>query len=269
VRIADIKEALNAEVLEGNSGLDLEVDRVYASDLMSDVLAYGQPNSILFTGLATQQAIISAHMAEFKGVVLIRGKRPENGTEKVARDNELVLLSTNLDMFDACVRANSVKHGKSFTPAASAGSSVSDQLLLSQQFEIDGNDFANAGMTSTEIKSVLKKIGFEAVLIRRVAISAYEAEMNVVMHAKRANVTLNVTPDQIMLKIADEGKGIPDVQQAMQEGFSTATEEMRAMGFGAGMGLPNIKRNSDDLKVESEVGVGTTLTMTFNISPGT
>lgn len=266
MRIADIKEALNAEVLEGDNGLDVEVDRVYASDLMSDVLAYGQPNSILFTGLATQQAIISAHMAEFKGVVLIRGKRPENGTEKVARDNELVLLSTSLDMFDACVRANTVKQGGTVTTGTTSGSSLSDQLLLSQQFEIDGNDFASAGMISTEIKSILKKIGFENVLVRRVAISAYEAEMNVVMHARRAEVTLNVTPDQIMLKVADEGKGIPDVQKAMQEGFSTATEEMRAMGFGAGMGLPNIRRNSSDLKVESEVGVGTTLTMMFSIA---
>lgn len=267
MKIADIKDALNARVLEGSNSLNIEVDQIYASDLMSDVLAFGQPNSILFTGLATQQAIISAHMAEFRGVVLIRGKRPEDGAGRVARDNQMVLLSTDFDMFDACIRVNSLKHGASATAAVTSATSISEQLLLSQEFNIDGKDFANAGMISTEIKSILKKIGFEALLIRRVAISAYEAEMNVVMHAEKARVSLAVTPAQIVLKVADKGKGIPDVETAMQEGYSTATEEMRAMGFGAGMGLPNIKRNSDDLKIVSKVGVGTTLTMTFIICP--
>jgi len=267
VKIADIKKVLEAQVLEGTQSLDVDVDQIYASDLMSDVLAFGRPNSILFTGLATQQAIISAHMAEFKGVVLIRGKSPEDGAGKVARDNELVLLSTNFDMFDACIRANSLKQGASAPSPTSSVGSVSEQLLLSQDFDIDGKDFASAGLISTEIKSILKKIGFETILIRRIAISAYEAELNVVMHAERARVTLAVTPDEIMLKVADQGKGIPDIQSAMKEGFSTATEEMRAMGFGAGMGLPNIRRNSDNLDIDSTVGVGTTLTMTFSICP--
>ena len=89
--------------------------------------------------------------------------------------------------------------------------------------------------------------------------------MNVVMHADKGKVFLTVTPKYIKVVIADQGKGIPDVDSAMQEGFSTATEEMRAMGFGAGMGLPNIKKNTDELKVESEVGVGTTLEMKFLI----
>ena len=87
--------------------------------------------------------------------------------------------------------------------------------------------------------------------------------MNVVMHAKRAKVNLSVTPRLIQVVIKDEGKGIPDVEQAMQEGFTTATEEMRAMGFGSGMGLPNIKKNSDELDIRSEVGRGTTLQMRF------
>ena len=265
MKIADIKEVLGAKVLEGGDSLDTDVEQVYASDLMSDVLAFGKPNSILFTGLATQQAIISAHMAEFKGVVLIRGKSPRDASGKVARDNELVLLTTELDMFDACIKANSLQQGNSSSAAAVAVPSISELLLLSQEFVIEGDDFTNAGMVSTEIKSILKKIGLEAVLIRRVAISTYEAEMNVVMHAVRANVTLSVTPSEIMLVIADEGKGIPDVESAMEEGFSTATDQMRAEGFGAGLGLPNIKRNSNELKIESKVGVGTTLELTFYI----
>jgi anti-sigma regulatory factor (Ser/Thr protein kinase) len=115
------------------------------------------------------------------------------------------------------------------------------------------------------VKSVLKKIGFDPKLVRRVAISTYEGEMNVVMHAQRAKVNLSITSQLIEVVIDDEGKGIPDVDLAMQAGFTTATEEMRAMGFGSGMGLPNIKKNSDELKIKSEVGKGTTLKMRFFI----
>ncbi|MCK4224943.1 MAG: ATP-binding protein [candidate division Zixibacteria bacterium] len=136
---------------------------------------------------------------------------------------------------------------------------------MGHEFFIEGNDFANAGMASTKVKAILKKIGFDPKLVRRVAISTYEGEMNVVMHAKRAKVNLSVTPGLIEVVIADEGKGIPDVDLAMQEGFTTATEEMRAMGFGSGMGLPNIKKNSDEIKIKSEVGKGTTLQMRFFI----
>jgi anti-sigma regulatory factor (Ser/Thr protein kinase) len=120
-------------------------------------------------------------------------------------------------------------------------------------------------MVSTEVKSVLKKIGIDPKIVRRVAISTYEGEMNVVMHAIRARVLLAVTPQVIEVVIHDEGKGIPDVELAMQEGFTTSTEEQRAMGFGSGMGLPNIKRNADELKVNSVVGKGTTLQMRFLI----
>ncbi|MGB3091947.1 MAG: ATP-binding protein [Candidatus Zixiibacteriota bacterium] len=134
---------------------------------------------------------------------------------------------------------------------------------MGHELFIEGNDFANAGMASTKVKSILKKIGFDPKLVRRVAISTYEGEMNVVMHAQRAKVKLAVTPGLIQVVIDDEGKGIPDVDLAMQRGYTTATEEMRAMGFGSGMGLPNIKKNSDELDIKSEVGKGTTLKMIF------
>ncbi len=260
-----IKEALNASVLEGVERLDTSVEQVYASDLMSDVLAFGKPNSFLVTGLATQQAVISAHMAEFKGVVFIRGKRPKDGAEKLSRDNQLVLMSTELDMYDACVRINSATRGDSPEPVVVTAQEQAEKMLLSNEFEIQGDDFAKAGIVSTDIKSILKKIGFDSKLVRRVAISTYEAEMNVVMHADCGKVILSVTPQMIEVLIKDQGKGIPDVEQAMQEGFTTSTEEMRAMGFGAGMGLPNIKRNTDEFEIDSEVAVGTTLRMKFNI----
>ncbi len=132
-------------------------------------------------------------------------------------------------------------------------------IVLKEQFSITGRDFGHAGTVSTTIKSKLKQIGFSPDVIRRVAIATYEAEINVVVYADRATVTFEVTPAEITVTLEDQGRGIADIEQAMQEGFSTATDEIREMGFGAGMGLPNIKKNSDDFEVTSEVGVGTTV----------
>ncbi len=265
VRIGMVKEALEATVIEGDGWLDSEVEHIYASDLMSDVLAFGKPNSILLTGLASQQAIVSAHMAEFKAIVLVRGKKPRDGSGVFARDHHLVLLSTELDMYDACIRVEEERRGIKLDRGTAPPAPKADEILLNNEFSIEGSDFARAGMVSTEVKSVLKKIGIDPKIVRRVAISTYEGEMNVVMHAIRAKVLLAVTPQLIEVVIHDEGKGIPDIDMAMQEGFTTSTEEQRAMGFGSGMGLPNIRRNSDELKVNSVVGKGTTLQMRFLI----
>ncbi len=260
-----IKDTLDAAVIYGEDGLDVYVDDVYASDLMSDVLAFGKPNSVLLTGLASQQAVISAHMAEFKGVVFIRGKQPDEASRLFARVNHMILLSTKYDMFDACVRIESAKRKKYQNVLVPSTASKIEDVLLEQEFSVNGRDFQNAGSVSTEIKSILKKIGFNPKLVRRVAIATYEAEMNVVMHAEKARVGLRVSPYMIGIIINDQGKGIPDINLAMQEGYTTATDEMRAMGFGSGMGLPNIKRNTDDLHIESEVGRGTKLELKFKI----
>lgn len=265
MKVKMIKNVLEASVLVGEDKLDTMIEHVYASDLMSDVLAFGKPRSILLTGLATQQAIISAHMAEFDGVVFVRGKKPKDGSAKFAQENNLILLSTDLDMYDACIRISSIENGSYSQVKTAPVEHKREEILLHQEFTIEGNDFTNAGMVSTDIKSLLKKIGLDPILIRRVAISCYEGEMNVVMHAKRAKVNLTVTPKLIEVLISDEGKGIPDVGLAMQKGFTTATEEMRAMGFGSGMGLPNIKKNSDELNIDSKVGQGTKLQIKFFI----
>ena len=133
-------------------------------------------------------------------------------------------------------------------------------------YEIAGSDFTNAGRASTSIKETLKEMGLASALVRRVAIAAYEAEMNTVMYARRGTMTLHVTPADVTIDVRDEGPGIPDIPLAMQEGYSTATPEMRELGFGAGMGLPNIKRNTDDLTITSDVGRGTILVMTVHVS---
>ena len=127
------------------------------------------------------------------------------------------------------------------------------------KYEIKGGDFGNAGSVSTKIKDMLKEIGIDSSIIRRVAIATYEAEMNVVMYAYHGKLSFSLTPKEIEIIVDDEGPGIEDIELAMQEGYSTATEEMREMGFGAGMGLPNIKRNSDEFEIASEVKKGTRL----------
>jgi anti-sigma regulatory factor (Ser/Thr protein kinase) len=137
---------------------------------------------------------------------------------------------------------------------------------FSQSFVIEGKSFFSAGKASTEIKSILRELGVDAEIIRRVAIATYEAEMNVVMYATRAKLTFTMTPKVVSIEFDDVGPGIPDVELAMQEGYSTATAEMREMGFGAGMGLPNIKRNADEFTVESVVGKGTRLRITIFIN---
>ena len=137
---------------------------------------------------------------------------------------------------------------------------------FTQNFEIQGGNFSRAGVISSKIKEILQELGIDIGIIRRVAIAAYEAEMNVVMYADKAVVTINLNPDGIQLIFQDEGQGIRDIALAMQEGYSTATDEMREMGFGAGMGLPNIKRNADKFDVSSELGRGTTLDIFFQFN---
>ncbi|MDH4211213.1 MAG: ATP-binding protein [candidate division WOR-3 bacterium] len=131
------------------------------------------------------------------------------------------------------------------------------EVLLKQEFKIEGGDFVNAGESSCKVRNTLREIGIESDLVRRVAIAAYEAEMNVVMYARRGTMQVNVCRDNILLIIDDKGPGIENIDLAMQPGYSTATEEMREMGFGAGMGLPNMKKNADVFKITSRVGKGT------------
>ena len=133
------------------------------------------------------------------------------------------------------------------------------EVLYREQFTIRGNDFEHGGEVATQVKSILKQLGLDPAVIRRLSIANFEAEMNVIMYADEARLELEVLPDAVRVVVADRGQGIPDIEWAMQEGHSTATAEMRARGFGAGLGLPNTRRNSDEFEISSTVGVGTTL----------
>lgn len=132
-----------------------------------------------------------------------------------------------------------------------------DRIRL--EFAVSGNNFASAGSASEEVKSTLKKLGIPSADIRRVAIAMYEGEINMVIHAHGGKAVAEIYPDHIDITLADHGPGIADISLAMQAGYSTATENIRSLGFGAGMGLPNMKKYSDDMQIDSTVGVGTTV----------
>lgn len=129
--------------------------------------------------------------------------------------------------------------------------------VYSETFAIEGGDFSRAGSASSRVKQILKEIGLDSSYIKKAVIIAYEAEINVVSYAYRGTMTLSVSPSKIEIVVQDVGPGIEDIELAMQEGYSTASDWIREMGFGAGMGLPNIKKNADLLRIDSQVGVGT------------
>ena len=138
--------------------------------------------------------------------------------------------------------------------------------LLHQEYEVAAGDYESAGEASADIKRRLRQLGISSQVLRRVAVASYEVELNLVIHSLGGRLTLDVDAAGVRLQSADIGPGIPDVDLAMREGYSTAGEEARALGFGAGMGLPNMKRNADDFSIESNVGVGTTITMFFALA---
>lgn len=132
-------------------------------------------------------------------------------------------------------------------------------------FDVDGENFTSAGEASVAMKKNLRMLGVSPDVIRKVAIAMYEGEINMVIHAGGGTATVTIYPDCIEIVLDDKGPGIPDVDLAMKEGFSTASENIRSLGFGAGMGLPNMKKNSDSINIESTLGVGTKITMKINI----
>ena len=136
---------------------------------------------------------------------------------------------------------------------------MSEPLIF--HFDVDGENFTSAGQASTQVKKNLRQLGLSPDIIRRVSIAMYEGEINMVIHANGGTADVIVTEQYIEIILADKGPGIPNIEQAMQEGFSTATDSIRSLGFGAGMGLPNMKRYTDTLEIDTMVGVGTTITM--------
>ena len=137
--------------------------------------------------------------------------------------------------------------------------------VVNFHYEVDGEDFTSAGEASVNVKRKLRQLGIDPAIIRRVSIAMYEGEVNMVIHANGGFVDVDVYSDKIEITLTDEGPGIEDVDLAMQEGFSTAPDYVRSLGFGAGMGLPNMKGYTDDMSIKTQIGVGTTIKMVVNL----
>ena len=140
---------------------------------------------------------------------------------------------------------------------------LTDSVIL--EYNVCGDDFTRAGEASGDLKDKLKKMGVSPDIIRKVVIAMYEGEINMVIHAKGGKITVTITTDQITMVLDDKGPGIENIDLAMQEGYSTAPDNIRSLGFGAGMGLPNMKKYSDEMNVSTQLGVGTTVTMKVNL----
>lgn len=140
---------------------------------------------------------------------------------------------------------------------------MGDAIVL--KYTVSSDDFTRAGEASSDVKGKLKQLGVSPAAIRKVAIAMYEGEINMVIHANGGEITVEITPMQIKMVLADVGPGIPDIDLAMKAGYSTAPDEVRNLGFGAGMGLPNMKKYTDSMEIETKIGVGTTITMVVNI----
>lgn len=140
---------------------------------------------------------------------------------------------------------------------------MSDSIKL--HYTVSPDDFTRAGEASGDVKSKLKKMGVPPEAVRKVAIAMYEGEINMVIHANGGNIDVEITEDSIIMILADKGPGIADIEQAMQAGWSTAPDNVRSLGFGAGMGLPNMKKYSDEMNIDTVLGVGTTVTMRVDV----
>lgn len=134
---------------------------------------------------------------------------------------------------------------------------------LNMHYAVDGNDFTLAGDCSSKVKKLLTQLGFDSSVIRKTAIAMYEGEINMVIHANGGVIDVSIAPDKIVTTLKDNGPGIPDIEKAMQEGFSTATNQVRELGFGAGMGLPNMKKYSDEMNITTKLNEGTTIELIF------
>lgn len=138
-------------------------------------------------------------------------------------------------------------------------------MTMKLHFDVSGDDFTRAGEASGKVKSKLKQLGIAPDAVRRVAIALYEGEINLVIHAGGGEIDVEISADDIKMTLTDEGPGIADVEKAMTEGYSTATENIRSLGFGAGMGLPNMKRYTDIMKIDTKIGEGTKIFMQINL----
>jgi len=265
MKLSKIKELLQAEVLWGNELLAIEVKNACGADLMSDILADPKTDAVLLTGLTHHQIIQTASMSDFAAIVFVRGKLPAKDVIELAAQKNLPLLRTNYPLYETCgilyksgLVGDKSESGDFYKRTLGEMEPVEGMKLT---YDVIGNDFNTSGQATEQAKKILKQIGIDSAVIRRIAIAAYEAEMNIVIHAEKGELKFNITPNYIEVIAEDTGPGICDIDRAMEEGFSTAPDRVRELGFGAGMGIPNMKKFSDVFELDSVAGKGTKVRM--------
>jgi len=266
--LSEIREITRAAVLVGQDRLDLTVTTGFSADLMSDVLAFARPGCLLITGITSAQSVRTAYALDIAAILICRGKTPQPEAVEVARELHIPLLTTPYIMFETCGRL--FQHGmvgciRDVPARAAQQATVAEEF--SETFSVTGRNFTDAGFVSNSIKQALRRCGISEEAVRRVAVVAFEAEMNIICYAEQGSIEYRVTPAGITLHAIDRGPGIPDIERAMQEGYSTADETIRSLGFGAGMGLSNMKKFSDDFELSSEVGRGTCVRSFIRLQP--
>lgn len=265
MKLSEIKELLQANVLWGEEFLEAEVTSACGADLMSDILADTKTNALLLTGLTHRQIIQTAVMSDFLAIMFVRGKVPPADVVSLAKQVKIPLLNTKLPLYESCGilyeagLRQQVDERRAIENKQAKEKERSQTMRLA--YSISGNDFNNAGRATEQAKMILKQLGIDSAIARKVSITAYEAEMNIVIHAYKGQLVFEITPSYIEIVAEDEGPGIPDIQKAMEEGYSTAPAHIRELGFGAGMGLPNMKKFSDEFEIDSVVGKGTKVRM--------
>ena len=222
--IKQVMETLDAELLTPEADLTREVHAACGSDMMSDVLAYVKDQAVLVTGLNNPQVVRTADMMDMICIVFVRGKKPDGAILQLAVDRGIAVLATKLPMFAACGLLYARKR-------AARGDGVMDAIRL--HYTVPGDDFTRAGEASADLKARLKKLGIPADAVRKVAIALYEGEINLAIHAGGGEIDVAVTDESVDMTLTDQGPGIPDIALAMSEGWSTAPDEVRSLGFGA------------------------------------
>ncbi len=264
--LSEIRDILQADVHVGHEKLGLEVGTAFGADLMSDVLAFAQPGCLLITGITNAQAVRTAFALDIAAIVICRGKTPLPEAIEMGRELGIPILATRHIMFETCGRL--FQKGMVGCVHIAEGSGQAGPASGPERFEsghrVLGRHFSEAGRAANEIKKTLRSKGIPEETVRRVAVVAFEAEVNMISYADHGTLFCYVTPDHISLEAIDRGPGIPDIELAMQEGYSTADDTIRSLGFGAGMGLANIKKFSDVFEISSEVNKGTYLRSIIN-----
>jgi anti-sigma regulatory factor (Ser/Thr protein kinase) len=263
--LAEVRDILKADVYTGHDRLGLEVKTAFSADLMSDVLAFAQPGCLLITGITNAQAVRTAFALDIAAILICRGKTPLPEAVEMARELSIPILATAHIMFETC----GLLFQRGMVGCLCAVNPSDENISLgTASFEsghkVQGRNFSEAGRAANEIKKTLRSQGIPEEIVRRVAVVAFEAEVNMISYADHGTIFCYVLPGQISVEAIDRGPGIPDIDLAMQEGYSTADDTIRSLGFGAGMGLANIKRFSDTFEISSEVDKGTYLRSIIN-----